>query len=122
MNDTNLISAILTLAGQPKHDSNLSPYLAMLIIAILPTLAALGAWLQSHTTARDVKEVHVAVNSERTAMIAEVAKLRDTILEMSRNKATDDENRRLKDLSYTVTGISEAQLAAIISAVKTAKK
>jgi len=45
-------------------------------------------------TAASVEKVHVAVNSERTAMLEQVKTLRDEILEISKQKATLEEHAR----------------------------
>lgn len=42
-------------------------------------------------TATSIEKVHVAVNSERTAMTDEIKKLRNEILELSKDKAKSDQ-------------------------------
>ena len=49
-------------------------------------------------TAESVEKIHVAVNSERTAALEEIKKLRDEILALSMAKATLEEKGRVQDI------------------------
>lgn len=112
----------------------------MIITAILPTLTALAGYFQAKSaavnaaeakmkavetasearkmateTSESVKLIHTAVNSERTAMQAELAKAREEIRALSILKAGEEE--REKERTRTA-GFSDAQVKQIIAALK----
>ena len=51
------------------------------------------------SSARTVEEIHVAVNSERAALLHKVEALRDEILSLTTDKAVRDEQDRNRDAS-----------------------
>ena len=95
--DTNLVMLLLkVVAAQTAQPATSTPSVmifTMFFAAIAPTLAGVAAYLQARAakvdtaatrksafdTATSVEKVHVAVNSERTAMLAEVKALKDEI-------------------------------------------
>jgi hypothetical protein len=100
--DTNSFNAIITaLAQNQPRPSDVVVGLELVLKALAPVLAALAAYFARQTLST-TKEVHVAVNSERTAMIAEVKALRDEILDISKEKSTLEENARGKQVAADV--------------------
>lgn len=106
--DTNLISQLLTALVQRQAETPGMPMSTMLwIAAIAPTLASIAAYISAKASkdeARaskdeakagrdDIQKVHEAVNSERTAMVDEVKRLRDEILLISTQKAKLEEEQ-----------------------------
>lgn len=78
--------------NEPLTISNNSVLItSMVLTALLPTLTAFIAYLKSRA---EIEKIHVAVNSERTATLAEIKALRDEILRISKTNAaiTGDEN------------------------------
>jgi len=70
-------------------------------------------------TADGVKAIHVAVNSERTAMLDKVEKLRDEILMMAKEKAITEEKLRVAAAAVIPTSaFSNDQLKQIVEALK----
>jgi predicted nuclease with TOPRIM domain len=104
--DTNAISSILNALSLRQDADNSTTWMivtGMIISAIAPTLAGVAAYLSAKAAKlksvemqEEVVKIHTAVNSERTAMLAEVKALRDQILEISKQKATLEEKDRTK--------------------------
>lgn len=117
--DTNLVAAVAAaIAAQPHPapataQDNTLIIVGMIITAIMPTLAAIAAYFSSRAaksnteetkkmatnTAEAVEKVHVAVNSERTAMLTTVQNLRDEILRISKDLSTSKEQQRGQELA-----------------------
>jgi len=79
----------------------------MVLAGVAPIIAAVAAWFAqqaarntehvkavSTTLMENVEKVHVAVNSERTAMLEQIRELRDEILRLSKDRATLEEQQR----------------------------
>lgn len=114
--DTNTVNLLIQQLIQNRTGSDGKiPLLVigMIIAAIAPTLAAVATYIQSRAalantqkskevaenTANEVGKIHVAVNSERSALLEEVRKLRDEILVISKEKATLVETARVQSVS-----------------------
>ncbi len=72
-----------------------------------------------------VQAIHTAVNSERTAMMLELKEAREEIRLMSSGKAADDERERERERVRAIppapaAGLTEAQIAQIVAALKAA--
>jgi len=96
--DTNLVSLLIQQLAA-KSAPAVSPGLEglklilNLVGPLLTTmLAAIILYLQTKTAA-SVKEVHTAVNSERTASLLEIKELRADIAVMNQNKALSDQRQ-----------------------------
>jgi len=59
-------------------------------------------------SATSMEQIHVAVNSERTALLKKVEDLRDEILQMSKDKATADEATRARTERKTAEAADRA--------------
>lgn len=62
----------------------------LILVALIPVIASVAAWINSRATKIAANEIHEAVNSERSAMIAKVEELRNVILENAKEKAASD--------------------------------
>lgn len=96
--DTNAVEIVAeAIKIASSQDRSPSIYVGVLVVAMLPTFAAIAAWIQAKATGAGVQEIHKAVNSERSAMIETVAELRKEIQLMAADRAKSDENQRWKD-------------------------
>jgi len=139
--DTNLtlilIKALTDQKTSSPHDGNqlIVLVIGMIIAAVAPTLAAIAAYYKARAseantaeikkeainTTESVKEIHIAVNSERSAMLMEVKNLRDEILRISKNNSTLVEEKVGTDKAAALAlpaGLSQAQLAQVLEAIK----
>lgn len=100
--DTNTVALINALLAEKNSSPNAWIIgLGMVIAALMPTLASLAAYIQAravaqHTSAitKEVAAVHVAVNSERSLMQAELKAMNSEILRISGdNKALVERER-----------------------------
>jgi len=90
--DTNLIAEILRQAAGGSSTSGMNLNLLLIgIAAIAPTLVALAAYLQAkaakvmvESNEVTLEKVHTAVNSERTAMLDVIKKLREELSDVIR--------------------------------------
>lgn len=99
--DTNTLMILVQLLEARYHAPPSPPSTPLILTAIAPTLAALTACLLAWATrvktqeiAASVDKVHTAVNSERTAMLAELKQAKEEILEISKKFATLEEKER----------------------------
>lgn len=126
-------------AGGPDGLSNLLIAGLLLLAAVAPTLVSLASYLQakalkleslevksttaqtlgvvskldatSKETAVTLEKVHVAVNSERSATLALVGKLREEILGLVEDKATTAADQKGKDAAIVVKDATIAREA-----------
>lgn len=107
--DTNLAKIVIDLlANQPPPSSSNNTVLIVTIIcaSLASTLTAVAAFIQSRAskttaekTSETVKEVHTAVNSERTAMVQKLEDLTAEILRLHGDKKTLEEQKRGADVA-----------------------
>lgn len=96
MNDTNLLTALLELAShQPRQDSGSNQMMVMVLVALMPTFAALASFIQSRINNGTVKEVHGLVNGNTGVQLEKIERLREEILALTKEKAASDERFRL---------------------------
>lgn len=125
--DTNLLQILVTqMANQGTKgsgDSGLSTLVIagiILLAAVAPTLVSLAAYWQAKAakisgeenkksvadTAVSMEKVHIAVNSERAAMLELVNNLRLEVLKLSQEKATLTEHQHGQEVAATVLAAS----------------
>lgn len=125
--DTNLVTTLLTLLSQQKAEAgggldNSGLLIASMVVnAVAPLLAALVIYIQSRGTSVTVKEIHTAVNSERTATLKLLEDLRQELLQTKTENAAMREQAKVQQIvTAASTGASPA--AATIEAVKETTK
>ena len=99
-------------------DASLSIIVASVAACITGSLAAIPGIITAlrqgriekkvQDSATVVGDIHKAVNSERTAMIAMVKELRDQILELSKSNASMVERQRGKEVAVEVAAATAA--------------
>jgi len=94
--DTNIVTLLVQQMlknAQPVAENTTLEALRLIIQMINPILAAVIIFIQAKAAA-SLREVHTAVNSERTASLAEIQRLRVDIAAMVQMKAVEDERKR----------------------------
>jgi hypothetical protein len=87
--DTNQVAQLIALAKVMQGGASAGVTMTQLIIvALVPVLGSVAAWINSRATKLAAQQIHSAVNSERSAMIETVKELRDEILAVSKENAT----------------------------------
>lgn len=98
--ETNAVEVMRALLDQSRSDEKaMVVIVGMIIAALAPTLMAFAGYLKSRSTANEVVKIHLAVNSERTAMTAEVKSLRDEVRRLAVDKSTLQEEKRGAELA-----------------------
>ena len=96
--DTNqiaqLISALAAKSGPPVHWGEIAAAFAIIIPAIVAAWASVKGKNKTDATGVVLDKVHIAVNSERTAMQATLKLLNERIIELSKQNATIQEHLR----------------------------
>lgn len=131
--DTNLLQILVTqLANQSASghgDNGLSNLLVsgmILLAAIAPTLVSLAVYFQAKAAklssddnkksaadaAVSIEKVHIAVNSERAALLEVVNNLRAEVLKLSEEKATLTENKRGQEVAAKVLAAADSAALA----------
>lgn len=105
--DTNLVNVLITALEKNRGGSEMSQIIVagfILLAAVAPTLLGVlnyfqakaakmesgEAKLSAAATAKTVDEVHIAVNSEKTALLASLEALRLEVLSLSKDKAASN--------------------------------
>jgi hypothetical protein len=98
--DTNLLQLLVAQSARVAPADHTAIDAIKLIFEMLgPVMAALILFIQSKTTTT-LKEVHVAVNSERTANLEEIKRLHSSIEDLQRSIAFSDEWLSGEDRGY----------------------
>lgn len=84
--DTNLLLQLIQAAGHNKSSGIDSQTVLLILTALMPTLAALAAYLKARAVEAGVKEVHLSINSRL-----------DGWLEHARASGRDDERKSVAD-------------------------
>jgi len=125
--DTNLVQALAQLMQQNKSSFDPSAIIIISVVmgGMIPTLAAIAGYFKAKAanessklalvnsettkktaldTAEEVKNIHIAVNSERSAMLEKVQQLTDKMLLVSReNEGLREKNRGMELAAATLT-------------------
>lgn len=91
--DTNAVAQLLELVKAMKGESAGVTMTQLIIFALVPVIGSIAAWINSRATKLATKQIHEAVNSERTAMIDTVKELRDEILTLTKENVKLQEKK-----------------------------
>jgi len=134
MTDTNLVEMLLrtVIEKQTIASNTWALIIAALLTGLPPTLAAIMAYIKAASAERntvetkhvnvaqalDLKEIHTAVNSGKTALEKRIEVLDGTVLDLSKKLATALEFQRGKDQAKDIAA-ARLEGAAVIEPNKT---
>lgn len=128
MNDTNLVAALVNaLASKPASDQTLL-ILTLILATVAPLLQAVVGFINSRAlsakieaskivndeTAKTVSSIKVDTNHDRTVMMEELRKLRDSVTALTMKNATLEEQKRSGEIA---SALAESPAAPALAAV-----